>query len=183
MVFVTLMKLNMSQTFRPARGFTLLELLVAILIISIVGLYAVEIVASSVTNFYLDGASYRLLEDLRYARHMARVNGGWYGVSANVNPTNTYTVYVTDGTTDTPLANPAAPNQNMIVDLKSTYHGVTLSNVSIAGGSKVEFNSSGIPYNDKNGSALVTNGTITLSTGTRTRTITISKNTGTLTQQ
>lgn len=66
----------------------------------------------------------------------------------------------------------------MVISLGTVFSGVTITSVNIAGGSKVVFSPAGIPYNDKNGTALTTEGIITLSNGSATKTVRITPNTG-----
>ena len=94
------------------------------------------------------------------------------------NPTNRYNVYYTDGVSDVDVLDPSNLAQLLDVDLSSEFDGVQITGVVIGAGNKVEFNPIGTPYDDISGSALSSDGTLTLSLGSATRTIKILKNTG-----
>jgi prepilin-type N-terminal cleavage/methylation domain-containing protein len=160
------------------KAFTLVELVMVMVILGIISAGAYMLSLNSVPQIKVDVAAKKVVNDLEYARNLALVNAKWYGVIFQVAPTNTYTVYLTDGTTDTPVSNPAKTNSQLVVDLASDYSGVTISAVNISGGNKVEFNPLGTPYDDKTGAALAANGTLTLSLSGRTRTIQITPSTG-----
>ena len=162
---------------RHSRGFTLTEVVMVMVILSIVAVSSFVVISSYKTH-ELYAAAERIASDLRYAKNSAQSSGTWHGILFNVSPTNTYTVYYTDGTTDTNLADPSNPGVNYTVNVYSNYRGVTISEVNIGSGSKVEFNPFGAPYTDKTGSALTTAGTITLSLGSDSRTVYIEAETG-----
>lgn len=163
---------------RGASGFTLVELIAVLVVVGILA-FAVSIgVQSALASFRLNAASAKILSDIRYAQHQARARNGWYGVRFQANPTNRYNVYFTNGVSDIDLLDPAEPSAVLDVDVAARFGGTLITAVAIAAGNKVEFNPIGTPYDDKNGSPLGSDGTVTISQGGSARTIRIVKNTG-----
>ncbi|MFA5839423.1 MAG: GspH/FimT family pseudopilin [Candidatus Margulisiibacteriota bacterium] len=162
---------------RHSRGFTLTELVMVMVILSIIAVGSFVVISSYKTH-ELYAAAERIATDLRYAKNSAQSSGSWHGVLFDVSPTNTYTVYSTDGTADTNLSDPLDSNLVYTVNVYSNYRGVSITGASFGTGSKVEFNPFGTPYDDKTGSALTTAGIITLSLGSESRIIYIEPDTG-----
>ena len=65
-----------------------------------------------------------------------------------------------------------------MVDVSDIYYGVGLSSVNIDGGGKVEFSPVGVPYTDRLGSAITSDGVITLGGGGSSVTVRIAPATG-----
>lgn len=172
------MKLKSIYKVRAVRnGFTLIELIMVMVLLSIVSVTAF-IAISSYRTQHLYAAAERIAGDLRYAKNLALTSTKWHGVVFNVDPANTYSLYETDGLTDTLIKKPEDPGQDFTVNLSQDYSGISISNVSISGGSQVEFNPYGAPYTDKTGSALTSTGIITLSGGGPTASVCISPESG-----
>ena len=159
------------------RGFTVIELVVIIAVIGILSVVGF-IALNPYKGIKLEAAARKVAADLQYNRNLALSTAGWYGVSFEVDPSNTYRAYETDGATDTPIENPAQVGKDFVVDLHDYYSGVTINSVNIAGGNKVEFHPLGTPYDDKNGSPIATTGIITIGYAGLTRTVQITPNTG-----
>lgn len=143
------------------RGFTLIELVMVLALLSIVAVVAFVAIGSFQTH-HLYAAAEKVAGDLRYAKNLALTSTKWHGVSFNVDA-DTYSLYETDGITDTAIKKPEDPGQDFIVDLSDDYSGVSISSVDIDGGTKVEFDPYGAPWTDKTGSAIAAVGIITLS--------------------
>ncbi|MFH1829274.1 MAG: prepilin-type N-terminal cleavage/methylation domain-containing protein [Pseudomonadota bacterium] len=163
---------------RSQSGFTLLEILLTVAIISIFVIVATVAVSAALTSFWLNGATSKMLADIRYAQQQARARNGWYGIRFQANPVNRYNVYSTDGSSDTDVPDPANLSQVLDVDVAADFGGIRITSVAIAAGNKAEFNPVGVPYDDALGSPLLNDATIILSLGGSTRTIKIIKNTG-----
>ena len=163
------------------KGFTLIEIIVVMAIILIVGLSSTVFI-----GFYkgikLDGAANKLVSDIQYAQSLAMSSTTWYGVSFEVSPTNKYTVYSTTGTIDSAASDPAKLQSALIVnlaDFDSTISAVLIS----GGGNHVEFSPLGQPFTDKTGAPLSAEAVITLVSGSYTKTVRITPNTGKVTIQ
>ncbi len=150
--------------FTHKNGFTLIELVLIIALIGVVGLAVVVLVPSlSVTK--LDVATKQVLSDIEFAKQNAMMTGQTSGVQFVSG--GAYTVY--QGTTATPLSSPLTKT-NMVITLSSSYSGI-----SITSSYTVEFNSLGSPTTGGGGS-------VTISNGTSTKTITVAANTGKITK-
>lgn len=159
------------------KGFTVIELVTILVVVGIMAVFAF-IALNPHKGVKLDAAAKKVAADLMYTRNLAFSTAKWYGVSFEVEPANTYTVYETDGITDTVIPNPSQPGRDFVVDLYDYYEGVSINSVNIGGGSKVEFSPLGIPYNDKSGSAITGTGVVTIEYSGLTKTIQITPNTG-----
>lgn len=147
------------------RGFSLMELVMVIAVVGVLGL-AASIYAPSVDSSRLDAAAKQVVSDIEFAKANASLTGQTSGV--NFVSGGAYTVY--QGTTATPLTNPLTL-QNMIITLSTNY-----PNIVISGNFTVEFDSLGSPITGSGGS-------VTLSNGSATKTITVTANTGKLVLQ
>ncbi len=160
------------------KGFTSVQLVIVLLLLAATSVFAAIAVHGAVTTFKLNSAAARMIADVEYARNLACTHGEWYGILFQINPTNHYSVYKTDGIADTNVVDPVNPSQSLVVDVAGSLGGVVIGAVNVAGGNKVEFNPLGIPYDDKNGAPLAAAGTVTLSYGGSQKVIEIKKNTG-----
>jgi len=163
---------------RHNKGFTFVELVIAVAVVGALSIVAYVAMDSSLGGYRLGNAESHVIGALRYAQQQAMTNSDWYGVSFQVNPVNQYTVYQTDGSTDTALPDPVNPAATMVTNVATDFPGVIISSVNIAGGSKVEFSPTGEPFNDRSGSAIVSTGTVTLTHDAVNRVIDILPVTG-----
>ncbi|MFH1683389.1 MAG: prepilin-type N-terminal cleavage/methylation domain-containing protein [Candidatus Margulisiibacteriota bacterium] len=159
------------------QGFNLIELVVILIIVGIVSVISF-VALNPYKGVKLDAAAKKVAADLQYVRNLALSTAKWYGISFEADPVNTYTVYETDGTTDTVIKNPADLGKNFIIDLNDSYGGITIDSVDIGGGNKVEFHPLGKPYTDKNDPALGATGRIIIGFSGITKDVTITPNTG-----
>lgn len=147
------------------RGFSLLEIVMILAMLGILGLAAI-VYAPSVETTRLDAAARQVLSDIEFAKQNASMTGVTSGVQFVGG--GAYTVY--QGSTATPLSSPLT-KQNMIITLSTNYPSIVIS-----GNFTVEFNSLGSPTTGSGG-------TVTLSNGSATKTITVTANTGKLVLQ
>jgi prepilin-type N-terminal cleavage/methylation domain-containing protein len=159
------------------RGFTLIELFLVVVILGIISVTG-AIAFFSFRGQHLNAAAERVAADLRFARALSLSSNKWIGVAFFVAPVNSYFLYETDGTTDTPLSDPAGSGGNYLVTLANHYENVVLFSVDIAAGTKVEFSPLGTPYQDKAGSPLATAAVITLANDNAQTTVRIEPETG-----
>ena len=171
------MDLFQNSRWHDRGGFTIFELLMGMVLLSILTAFFSASITDSLDTFHLSSASAKVVHDLRFAQQQSMSRNGWYGVEFLVSPTNSYHVYFTDGTTHFDIVDPANRGSTLWVKLGSSY-SVSLSGVNIAGGSKVAFSPLGRPYDDKNGTALAADGSLSLASGNKTKVIQILKETG-----
>ena len=92
---------------------------------------------------------------------------------------NQYQVYLTDGTSDTLIDNPAKAGFDFVVNLSELFPGVVISSVIVPGGEdKIEFDPLGAPHDDKNGSALTAEAVVTLTYQGTSKSIKVTAITG-----
>jgi prepilin-type N-terminal cleavage/methylation domain-containing protein len=165
------------------RAFTLPELIVVLVIMGLLGIVSF-IALDPYQGVKLDGAAKKLQADLQYTRNIALSTAKFYGISFEVDPVNTYTVYITSSLGgDTIIENPANLGKDFVINIHDYYGGVRIQSVDIAGGSKVEFHPLGRPYNDMAGSPIASDGVITLEYRGATREVVITNDTGRITVQ
>lgn len=165
------------------RGFTLVELVLVISILSIVALGAVPAIQST-GEAQSVGAAKKLVADLAYARRLAQSRSAVYGITFDA-VAETYTVHLYDSDTgiSTPIADPLS-RAPMIVDY-STLPGLKGTNIvtpNFTGGSTVRFMPQGTPI-DATGTALANPGSVVLSRGGAARTVLVQPNTGEVSYQ
>lgn len=159
-------------------GFTLLQLVLLLALLVTLAIVAAVNIWSAINTYRLHSAVAAMVADIRYAQHMARTRSGWYGVRFIAQPTNSYMVYATDGSSDTAVTMPQNPAQALQIDIDADFGGVTISAVDIGGGTQVEFDPQGTPYTDKSGAPIAADGSVTIAIGGQQKVIRIVKNTG-----
>ncbi len=144
-------------------GFSLIEL---VLIIAVVGLLALAVVVLSpgVSLARLDAAARQVQSDIEYAKQNALLSEVTSGAAFTSG--GSYTVY--QNTIATPILSPLT-RQSMVITLSNNYPGISIST-----NYTVEFNRFGSPTTGGGGS-------VTLTDGTNTRTISVTANTGRVT--
>ncbi len=154
-------------------AFTLVEVVVVMVILTIIVLAGVTIPFSSIKANKLIAAADKLAFDLRYAQQLAISKQVDCGVSFNPNA-NTYFVYANN--TSNIVNSPYIATQ-LIVDYNSDrdFQGIDLAGTSF--GNKVSFDFMGIPR-DSSGNPLSAAGNISLQYGGHQKVVTIEANTG-----
>lgn len=158
-------------------GYTLIELVIVAVIISVLVITGYAKI-SSYRYQQLRSAAERIAGDMRFAKEMAAASSKWHGMLFQADPTNSYSIYTTDGAADTNIKFPQYPAQDFIVTLNNDYQGVAISSINIDSGTKVEFDPYGTPYTDKSGAPIGAEGVITLTQGSSTVTVRITPNVG-----
>jgi prepilin-type N-terminal cleavage/methylation domain-containing protein len=126
-------------------GFTFIELVVVIVVLGIISYVSFAAIGRVMNGIQATGAADKIASDIRYAQSMAGSNNLWYGVSFEATPTNIYSIYTTNGTTDTYAVNPANRGTNFIINLGADYN----ANITVAipaGTKKIVFSPLGTPY-------------------------------------
>jgi type II secretion system protein H len=154
---------------RREKGFTLLEIVVVVLILSILTAVIVPRWASAVNQCYLDNAAKRIAADLAKAQSLAYATSK----SQTVTFTPTANRYTIDG-----MADLDHPSSTYTVYLDRHPYQSSLYSVDLPGAQPVTFNGYGQPVGLPSGG-----GKIVISSGNLTHTITIDPATGTATIQ
>ncbi len=142
------------------RGFTAVETILTVSLLGMIALAAVVLFPSS-GMVYLKAAAEQVRSDIAFAQQNAMNTGQTSGVQFVSN--GSYTVY--QGTTATPLNSPLT-KQPLVVSLAVNYPGVSISD-----NYTVEFNAFGSPTSGGGGS-------VTISKGSSSKTISVTANTG-----
>lgn len=160
-------KRNMNR-----HGFTIIELIVILVIIGIVAT-AVMVSGSPKGPVRLHAACQKLATDLRYMQEVAMAQQVRFGVSFNPGDRSYFGYRIN---TSTKATDPQTQG-NLEIKFDTTRE---FKEIQIAGtnfNNAVEFDSAGRPYNGS-GVLLSSQGIVTLSDGTNTRTVTIEAVTG-----
>lgn len=158
---------NVRHNRNRRNAFTLLDLTITILILGIVAAIALPKFAQSLDQIRVDSAARFIAADLNYARHRAQIS------SQNV-PVNFTTSPAGYSLPTTPHLNRSGASY--AVNLADAGYNVTLS-LSLQGNSSVTYNPFGLPLAGTPLSAM-SSGTITVTSGTKAKTVTISPQTG-----
>ena len=160
-------------------GFTLIELVLIIVIISILSAWVVPKFGTFINEIKISGASKRLVNDIRYAQSRAATSQQCHRLS--------YTGATTYEVRNMGMACPASGSGTLIlypltqgnftVDLnRLEFSGVNVTLPTGLGGDYVEFDSLGNPY-DGSG-LLATSKNVVLTAGVQSKTVTIQARTG-----
>ena len=98
----------------------MIELVVVLVVLGVIAVF-VSISLNSNKAVKLHAGAEKVAADLQYVRNLALSTAKWYGISFAVDPANTYTVYETDGTTDTVIENPANLGKDFMIDLMNIF--------------------------------------------------------------
>lgn len=145
------------------KGFSLIELVLVIALLGLLALGAL-VIAPNVSLSRLDAAARQVQSDIEYAKQNALLSEVTSGIAFTAG--GSYTVY--QNTIATPLLSPLT-RQSMIITLSNNYPGISISTNYTA-----EFNRFGSPTTGGGGS-------VTLTDGTNTRSVSVTANTGRVT--
>ncbi len=162
-------------------GFSLIELIVVTVILSILAVTAIPAFINQAER-RTGVASSRLASHIRFARELAMTTRRRTWVTF-FSADNRYLVQI-EGTVGSgpgnriDVADPETGNSRLEVHLdQGDYPGIVLHSVDFGGRAEVEFDRLGQPYNGS-GVPLHSNGSVILSAGGQTRTITVYAQTG-----
>ena len=139
------------------RGFSLVELIMVISIISLVTVIALPKVGLVIDDVSEKAVSDRLIEDMNLLRGMAmsQHDTTWLVVDQ---AQNQYSLWVGPYASRVLIPDPDT-GDSQVLDLDSAYAGVTISSVNFGGSSEVSFNWWGTP---SSAGTIVINGTRTI---------------------
>jgi prepilin-type N-terminal cleavage/methylation domain-containing protein len=146
-------------------GFSIVELALVLAIISVLAGIAAPRYARSLARYRADMAARRIAADLSLAQSRARSSSTSQAIVFDVT-NNQYTI--------PGLANPDNRSQTYVVNLKDEPYLATIGTASFGGASTLTFNGYGDPANS---------GSITITSGDWTKTITLSGDTGSISIQ
>ena len=152
---------------RSRRGFTLVDLTLTLLILGIITATATPKLSATVLRYQVDAAARRVEADINYIQSHARYTSAPCSITFTASPPS----YTTTGVTHVNNS-----GQTYAVNLNTIGYSVALS-ASINGGSSLTYNASGVPQAGLPLAAL-TSGTITITRGNQTKTVTIDPVTG-----
>ncbi len=159
-------------------GFTLIETIIVSLVIGIIAIVVLTDITKSLSANRLEAAKWKLKSDIIYAQSLAVTQQANHGVIFNPG-SNLYSVYKT---TTSNIVNDPSSHSLMTTNYntESNFQGVQINAVSLGSPNtdRLEFDSFGRPYSDGGVTPLAADGTVTLSYGASTVTVTIAKNTG-----
>lgn len=147
------------------RGFSLLEMVIVVVVLAIITAIAQPRYAAAVSRYRASAAAQRIAADLSLAQAKAR----YLSTSRVVVFTVATSTYQLTGEAD--LSHPAS---TYTITLSDKPYKATLVSVNFAGAAQVTFNGYGVPNSG---------GTIVVSAGNATNTITIDADTGVATIQ
>jgi prepilin-type N-terminal cleavage/methylation domain-containing protein len=149
----------------PGRGFTVIEILIVLVIITIAALTAVPMM-SSASSIQIRSASSMIAADIEYAKSMAISRGQNYSVVFDQSA-DSYWIEDQGGV----ILHPVKKGFDYLVDFRgdSRLNRVDITGASFNGNPDVEFDSMGSP---------VSGGTVSIQAGDATVTITVESITG-----
>ncbi len=157
-----------------AGGFSLVELIVVMLVISILAVLVFEKITTVLSSTRAQLAANELSVNLRYIRNMAMDQERTTRVIFSV-ASNSYAVAIYASNSFVAAIDPVTQS-HWLVAISDRFPGVALTTVNIGGSNTVYFSgTNGVPLINTNGALLTTNGIIAFDTGL---TVTIAPDTG-----
>jgi prepilin-type N-terminal cleavage/methylation domain-containing protein len=145
------------------RGFTLVELAVVVVIMAVLAQLAIPRYARAISNYRADAAIRRIAADIALAQARARALSTSQTITFSLAQNN----YQITGMTD-----PDHPASTYTVSLADQTTGAALSVVAFGNALSLTFNGYGIPSSA---------GTITVTSGTASRSLTVAADSGSVT--
>jgi prepilin-type N-terminal cleavage/methylation domain-containing protein len=145
---------------RRRRGFTLVELAVVVSIIAVMAQMAIPRYGRAISNYRAEAAARRIAADIGVAQARARALSSSQSIVFSVNG-NSYQI--------TGMSDPDRPGTTYTVGLSDQTTGSVVSAAAFGNSSTLTFNGYGVP---------TSGGTVTVVSGTATRRVTVSADTG-----
>lgn len=155
------------------RGFSLIEILVVVVILSIVAMVAIPMVGSASAS-QLRAAANMVSADLEYAKSISIAKGQVFGVEFDAS-SESYWLKDQNGNT---ITHPVKKSVDYVMNFStdSRVGSVTILSVDFDGTNEVKFDYLGSPRNGSDGN--LTSGTVTLEVNGQTMTIKVEAVTG-----
>lgn len=131
------------------RGFTLLEIILAIVILSILAITAIPRMNMGIQSARLEMATNKVATDLKYARDFAMSHNRRTKAAFNFTD-ETYSVYENVSGIWQILQDPSTREDFKVALNSGNYNGIVIMIVQFDGASAVEFDSLGRPYAGEN---------------------------------
>jgi len=138
-----------GRPLRPARGFTLLELLLVLAIVGVITAIAAPRYHASATRYRAEAAARRVVSDLTLARSRARASSASRTVIFSVD-SDQYTIVG--------VRHPDRPSEDYRTVLSAEPYKAQIVSAAFGGSEKVTFNGFGVP--DSGGGVVVQAGSI-----------------------
>ena len=140
----------MSKKMNSWSGFTLPELVVTLVILSVLSAVIVPITATANANSRLTACAERIADDIRYTRTQSMTNPNGYNEVFEVIISlglNYYRIERYNGTTNVPISDPLEPYRNLVFDLDDSpeFRGLRLQSTTSG---VLAFDRQGRPYPD-----------------------------------
>jgi prepilin-type N-terminal cleavage/methylation domain-containing protein len=161
---------------QPLSGFTLVEMIVVLVILSIAAMLAIPL-ATSGASTQLKSAATIIASDLEYAKSMAISRGKLYRVVFDTG-TESYSIEDANGVISNPVTN-RPYTVNFAADTRLSQ--VDISNVSFDTSNTVTFDYLGSPYSGAGSGSPLNSGVITLSANGSTMKVNVEPVTGYIT--
>ncbi|MBN1793376.1 MAG: GspH/FimT family protein [Candidatus Omnitrophica bacterium] len=152
----------------------MLEMIMIIVVIAILAVLAIPRF-DTYYDLKLNGAARKLISDIRYVQQISISKHTGYGLEFDTGG-NSYRVFLVSS--DATIPDPTT-RTNMIIDYDTSaeFAGIDLNAVNFGGTAELRFSSLGEPR-DANNTALAASGTVTLVYQGRTKTVTVTPETG-----
>jgi prepilin-type N-terminal cleavage/methylation domain-containing protein len=170
---------------RKLNGFTLVELIVVVVIISIAAVLAVPML-SSASSLQVKSAATMVAADLEYAKNMAISRQQNYAVIFDVTNSSYQIQAETSPGTWEVVTHPITPSKSFVIDFAAESHvdSVTISSVDFNSNQTITFDYLGAPYSGQStGAGLNGSGQISLQADSYSMTINVEPITGYVTIQ
>jgi len=170
-----------QETRKNIQGFTLVELVIIIILLSILSAIAIPSIGNTINALRLGSATQKVVSDVRYAKEMALSLHKTTGLEFD-SGANSYTVFEVNGGVKSTVTDPhTGAAMTLDFDTQPEYGGVAIGALSLCvgacGTNELRFSSFGVPM-DANDVEFAANSTIQLLNGTLSRTIQVIPETG-----
>lgn len=167
---------------KKQQGFSLIELAIVMVVFAVIA-YVSFTAIDPYQGVKLTAAAEKIKVDLQFARTLALTTVKWVGAEFTAEAEGVtnggYTVFEIDEGERLTIIDPTTLERPFIIFINDIYEGVSISDINIPGGGSIlEFDPLGRPYNGVTGSALSSEASITLTYGSENLIIEVADETG-----